>query len=164
MNGVMQPFSTSLPRLIKNLGGYGSFLRSLLLNRFEIFSSRNTKKAKSLGSSRQLSKAINLFFSQYSSVNNKIVEMERYFLIRLLLIKSSRGRSHALGKPARGQRTWSNAWTAYNYNRTTRSFVNHFQRIAKQEDRVEKKNYKLIQIKKQKKQISLVKKSNVVNI
>lgn len=52
---------------------------------------------------------INLILSQINSVNSNHSELVRYNIIRLYLIKSYRGRSHALGKPVRGQRTWSNA-------------------------------------------------------
>jgi len=44
-----------------------------------------------------------------SSLNYKISEVQYLNLVRLYLIKSYRGRAQALGKPSRGQRTWSNA-------------------------------------------------------
>ena len=46
-----------------------------------------------------------MYFSQLTSINNTIFELIKYNLIRLFLIKTFRGRSHALGKPVRGQRT-----------------------------------------------------------
>ena len=49
--------------------------------------------------------ALNIFLSQFSSVNNQLSEIQKYSLIRLLLIRATRGRAHALGKPSRGQRT-----------------------------------------------------------
>lgn len=48
---------------------------------------------------------LNVILSQINSVNNKHYELSRLNIIRLYLIKSYRGRSHALGKPVRGQRT-----------------------------------------------------------
>lgn len=59
--------------------------------------------------SRVLIAPLNIILSQVNSVNNKVDELKRLNIIRLFLIKSYRGRSHALGKPVRGQRTWSNA-------------------------------------------------------
>ena len=56
-----------------------------------------------------LNKPINIIYSQINSVNNQRQELYRLRLIHLYLIKSYRGRCHALGKPVRGQRTWSNA-------------------------------------------------------
>ena len=50
-------------------------------------------------------KIINMYLSQIISINNNIFELIKYNLIRLYLIKTFRGRCHALGKPVRGQRT-----------------------------------------------------------
>ena len=52
-----------------------------------------------------LNRPINIIYSQVNSVNNQSDELHRVNLIRLYLIKSYRGRCHALGKPVRGQRT-----------------------------------------------------------
>lgn len=46
-----------------------------------------------------------MYLSKTISINNAISELQRYNLIRLYLIKTFRGRCHALGKPSRGQRT-----------------------------------------------------------
>lgn len=48
---------------------------------------------------------LNIIFSQISSVNNQVPEVIRLSVIREYLIRSYRGRCHALGKPVRGQRT-----------------------------------------------------------
>jgi ribosomal protein S13 len=50
-------------------------------------------------------KIFNMYLSQLTSINNNIFELLKYNLIRLYLIKTFRGRCHALGKPVRGQRT-----------------------------------------------------------
>jgi ribosomal protein S13 len=49
--------------------------------------------------------SLNLTFSQVNSVNNSIEELKKFNILRLYLIKSHRGKCHALGKPVRGQRT-----------------------------------------------------------
>lgn len=48
---------------------------------------------------------LNIIFSQINTVNNQHSDLKRLILIRLYLIKSYRGRCHAIGKPVRGQRT-----------------------------------------------------------
>merc|ERR1712124_18999 len=52
---------------------------------------------------------LNHYYSQVASVNNTVLEVKRLSIIRLYLIRSYKGRCHAIGKPVRGQRTWSNA-------------------------------------------------------
>ena len=90
---------------------------------------------------------MNIIFSQISSVNNDPVRIQKLNAIRLYLIKSFRGRCHAIGKPVRGQRTWSNAWNSYNLNRIVRSFIAETKRLSKSSSNVEKINYKLIKKK-----------------
>ena len=48
---------------------------------------------------------LNIIFSQVNTVNNTLFDIQKLNIIRLYLIKSYRGRAHALGKPVRGQRT-----------------------------------------------------------
>lgn len=90
---------------------------------------------------------MNIIFSQINSVNNQLPELKRLNTLRLFLTRSYRGKCHALGKPVRGQRTWSNAWNSYNYNRTIRSFVGETKKILNKDKKVEKINYKLTQKK-----------------
>jgi ribosomal protein S13 len=52
---------------------------------------------------------LNHYYSQVNSVNSVIWDVQRLNIIRLYLIKSYRGKCHAIGKPVNGQRTWSNA-------------------------------------------------------
>ena len=54
---------------------------------------------------RVLLQPLNVIFSQINSVNNRRDELHRLNIIRLYLTRTQRGRSHALGKPVRGQRT-----------------------------------------------------------
>lgn len=90
---------------------------------------------------------LNHYYSEISSVNNIYVDLKRLNIIRLYLIKSYKGRCHAIGKPVRGQRTWSNAWSTYNNNYILRRFINEA-RIKTQKNKLpEKINYKLIKKK-----------------
>ena len=90
--------------------------------------------------------------------------MHRLNIIRLYLIKSYRGRCHALGKPTNGQRTWSNAWTAYNYNMTLRNFISYTKIQLRKSQKIEKVNYKVVKKKyvSKKKKNKLTKKKNIV--
>merc|ERR1712150_112286 len=72
---------------------------------------------------RGILRGLNILFSQLSTVNNQTTEVVRLTLIRLYLIKSRRGRFQAVGKPIRGQRTWSNAWTAYYKTSPLRTYI-----------------------------------------
>merc|ERR1712227_23132 len=47
---------------------------------------------------------LNIIFSQINSVNNQIPELKRLNVLRSYLIRSYKGKCHALGKPVRGQR------------------------------------------------------------
>jgi len=58
---------------------------------------------------KEVLRSLNRVLSQMSSVNYQVYDINRLNLIRLFLIKSFRGKAQAFGKPARGQRTWSNA-------------------------------------------------------
>ena len=80
-----------------------------LIERFEIQLSLYKKNKNFYNNNEGVKDSINIWFSQFSSVNGKVNEVKRLSLIRLYLIKTTRGRSHALGKPSRGQRSWSNA-------------------------------------------------------
>lgn len=86
-------------------------------------------------------------FSQINSVNNQLPELKRVNILRLYLTRSYRGKCHALGKPVRGQRTWSNSWNSYNYNRLVRSFIGETKKILKKDQKIEKINYKVTQKK-----------------
>ena len=88
-------------------------------------------------------KIINMYLSQLTSINNDIFELIKYNLIRIYLIKTFKGRCHALGKPTRGQRTWSNASTAYKCNRAVRFFIRQVKKNNVIEKKVESLNKKI---------------------
>lgn len=52
-----------------------------------------------------------------------------------------------LGKPVRGQRTWSNAWNSYNLNKSLRNFVSETRRTLSKTQKSEKINYKVVKKK-----------------
>lgn len=97
--------------------------------------------------SKFLIKPLNIFLSQINTVNNTYKDLIRLNIIRLFLIKSYKGYGHALGKPIHGQRTWSNAWTSYKYNKVLRFFLNEMLRKDKSVLSTKKKNYKILKKK-----------------
>jgi len=90
---------------------------------------------------------MNRIFSQMASINYQVNELTQLNIIRLFLIKSFRGKAQAFGKPSRGQRTWSNGWTAYNYNKGLRTFISTTQRQLNKDKKEEKINYKVLKKK-----------------
>lgn len=90
---------------------------------------------------------LNRYYSQVSSVNNTLFELKKLRIVRLYLIKSYRGRCHALGKPVNGQRTWSNAWSSYKSNLLLRKFISETKSNLDKNKSPEKINYKLIKKK-----------------
>ena len=101
-----------------------------------------------------------MYISQITNTNNDIYNLTKLNLIRLYLIKSFRGRAQMLGKPSRGQRTWSNAWTAYNYNKIIKNFVNDIIKTNKIVKKIIKINYKVVK-RKLKKRDPKIKMQNI---
>jgi hypothetical protein len=66
---------------------------------------------------------LNIILSQAHPVNYRLDDMHRLFILRQYLMRTYRGRCHALGKPVRGQRTWSNAWGSFFHNIFLRKFI-----------------------------------------
>lgn len=121
-NGNIKPFDTTIKNLFFDLPGLSDASKNIFIRRFEFFYFNNNNKSFIILPSNQ-KKIINIYFSQLNNINKEISELLRFNLIRLYLIKTRRGRSQALGKPSRGQRTWSNAWNAYRCNRILRAFI-----------------------------------------
>lgn len=147
MNGKLQAFHTNFNLMFSFPGGGSWPMKNLLISRFELYTLRRSPNQPLSAFGTHVTGSLNVLFSQITSVNDVIADLTRYNLLRLYLIKTTRGRSHALGKPSRGQRTWSNAWTAYNHNRVTRAFINAYQKMLNENVKEEKINYKLIKKK-----------------
>ena len=97
--------------------GFSQKLQQLLFLRLE---NRVDIKFKDMDTS----KTIVIYKILNSTVpDNKDLRRRSTFNIFMLdLINSYRGLRHAFGLPARGQRTWSNAWSSYRSNLTLRQF------------------------------------------
>lgn len=163
-SGRIAPFQTNFHNFCNEAGGLGVVTKTKLLKRFELNVLYNNTFSLFSEQEKDIQKLINILLSQITSVNNQVSEINKYNLIRLYLIKSYRGRSQALGKPSRGQRTWSNAWTAYNYNKTIRNFIHTIQKSISKDKKTEQINYKVIQkkIKKSSKPKTIKKKEQKI--
>ena len=168
--GKLFYFDQSFNELFEQTPGLGPKTKMLFKKRFELTYFLQRRKKENLMNYqthdfRSIDRPINIIYSQINSVNNQSPELYRLAIIRLYLIKSYKGRCHALGKPVRGQRTWSNAWNAYNVNKTLRSFISETRRLLRQSAREEKINFKVVKKKyasKQKKKTKTLKKKKLV--
>ena len=146
--GKLFYFNKTFSDVFENTPGLGIYFKDLMLDRFEL---KNHVSNRCMFISDIESKyhvniidSLNLTFSQISSVNNSVEELKKFNILRLYLIKSHRGKCHALGKPVRGQRTWSNAWNSYKVNKVLRSFINETKKKIMKNKKEEKINYKLL--------------------
>lgn len=144
--GKTQVFNVSFDEFFLDKPGLGNLSIHLFRKRFELnhffFKNKNF-----LSLTLDERKIINMYLSQVISINNPISELNRYNLIRLYLIKSYRGRCHALGKPVRGQRTWSNAWSANRCNTIIKQFISEVKKFNVIEKKVESLNKKILKKK-----------------
>jgi ribosomal protein S13 len=97
------------------LYGVGLKFKNLLTMRFEITTfSIFLSKIQYLDTYislffKNMIKSVNIIFSQVNNVNLLVKELKNINILRMYLIKSYRGYCHSIGKPVRGQRTWSNS-------------------------------------------------------
>jgi ribosomal protein S13 len=91
------------------VGGIGLTTRIKLLRRFELHRLYYDNSETFQDTDKETRRSMNRVFSQLSSINYQVSDLHKLNIIRLFLIKSFRGKAQAMGKPCRGQRTWSNA-------------------------------------------------------
>jgi len=163
-SGRIIPFQSNVHNFCKEVGGLGLITKIKILKRFELNLLYTNHFNTFLEYDKDTRKLINILLSQITSVNNQISEIQKSNLIRLYLTKTYRGRAQALGKPSRGQRTWSNAWTSYYYNKTLRMFINTIQKNLNKNKKDEQINYKVVQKKTRKSTKSQTSTKNIVKI
>lgn len=148
--GKVRSFNIDMKSFFNENYGLSDFSKKKFVRRFELnhFIFRKNESFMTLSLDRR--KIINMYLSQIISINNGISELVKYNLIRLYLIKTFKGRCHALGKPVRGQRTWSNASTSYRLNRVLRFFIYQVKKNNVVEKKKETKNLKMIKKKTKK--------------
>jgi len=79
-------------------------------------------KFKELSMSLNRLKIFNIEFLKVFPPLRKIKHLKNINIVRLFLIKSHRGKCLFLGKPSKGQRTWSNASTSKNSPKVLKIF------------------------------------------
>ena len=85
---------------------------------------------------------LNILLSKIVNINNSVKYWEYINQVRLYLIKSSRGRSLAIGKPSHGQRTWSNRKSARSVKTIFRKFILNLKTLRRQQFEIfSKKSY-----------------------
>ena len=146
-NTKLHSFDITFRSLFQDTGSFNWALRNLLIKRFELHILKKSTHYAISDFELPIAKVLNMLFSQITNINNIDSELHKHNFIRLYLIKSTRGRSHALGKPSRGQRTWSNAWNAYKLGNPTRAFISDYQKILQKEKKEEKKDYRRVKRK-----------------
>ena len=156
--GKVQTFNVTVKDFFINNHGLAYKSKKKFIQRFELNFFLYKKDQSLLTLPLDQRKIINMYLSQIISINSSIFDLIKYNLIRKYLIKTFQGRCHALGKPSRGQRTWSNASTSYRYNRLIRSFIRQVKKNNVTEKKVESLNMKLTKkkIKKNTPKIKMV--------
>lgn len=156
----------SIDDFFEECPGLNRKLKSLLYSRYELtrYYRRNRSKLISeveADNNIKMKHTLNILLSQVTTVNNPPIDLIKIRIIRLYLIKTYKGKCHALGKPVHGQRTWSNAWGSYKNNTILRDFISEVKKNIKPETKVEKIDYRNPKQKfvRKKKPIKLVKKA-----
>lgn len=107
--GQLFYFDQTPNELFSQTPGLGKTFYIKFTQRFESTLYRRRKKINVQDyqkiTNRKILIPLNVLYSQVNSVNNTVYDLTRLNIIRLYLIKSYRGRCHAIGKPVRGQRT-----------------------------------------------------------
>lgn len=149
-NGRVFAFNQTLTSLCLEAYGLNYPTMRQLLYRFELNNVLRKRSLHVTENSKTFLSTLNIIFSQISSINHSVRDMKRLTSIKLYLLKTSRGKAQALGKPSRGQRTWSNAWTAHFTNKTIRAFIGQMQRELNKDKKEEQLNFKILKKKTRK--------------
>lgn len=145
--GRMKSFNLTLDDFFLELNGLSTTSKFFFIKRFE-FGFYKYKENKNLSTlSAEKRKTINMYFSQLTYVGSDISDLTKYNLIRIYLIKTFKGKAQALGKPSKGQRTWSNAWTAYKMSSLLKIFIAEMRKTNFKKKIIESKNKKMIKKK-----------------
>ena len=146
-NGRVLSFNYTLTPFCEDVYGINYPTMQQLLYRFELNTVIRKRHSHVSDNNKSVLRTMNIIFSQISSINHSIRDIKRLTSIRLYLLKTTRGKAQALGKPSRGQRTWSNAWTAYFTNKAVRNFITQMQRELNKDKKEERINFKVLKKK-----------------
>ena len=148
--GKVKTFNINLKTFFDENIGLANKSKKQFIQRFELNYLIYKKNETFISLPLTQRKIINMYLSQIISINNNIFELIKYNLIRLYLIKTFKGRCHALGKPSKGQRTWSNSSTANKCNKVIRIFIKQIKKNNVIEKKIESLNMKIIKKKTRK--------------
>jgi ribosomal protein S13 len=99
----------TLPSLLLHMPGFAKKTHKLLVQRFELTLLVQTPleliPKYENNTSKVIIKPLNVILSQINTVNNQRKDLLRLIIMRMYLIRTYRGKCHAIGKPVRGQRT-----------------------------------------------------------
>lgn len=146
--GKVKNFNVTLCEFFFDKKGLATASKRNIIKRFELNYYLTVKTKLLTDLSLEKRKIMNMYLSQIISINNNIFELIKYNFIRLYLIKTYRGRCFILGKPSKGQRTWSNASTAFKCNRTIRLFIQQVKKNNFIEKKPKSLNLKVLKKKK----------------
>ena len=118
-----QSFSVCIQEFFDDKPGLGRTARRQFIQRFELNYFLFNRVVNFIKFPLEQRIVINMYLSRIISINHSVADLIRYELIRLYLIRTFRGRRHALGQPVRGQRARTNAATACRLNATIKSFI-----------------------------------------
>lgn len=155
--GDIVPFETPLARLFNEFGGISSYSFLNIIKKLEI-SAELKSNPLCVELVEEKTWTINVYLAQVASVNIPVFDLEHVTTVRYYLIKSYRGRCQARGKPANGQRTWSNAKTAATLSNPIRTYISKFKKTHIQPEIIKKINFKVTQRKAPKASSKLIKK------
>jgi ribosomal protein S13 len=145
---LIYPNNLNYSTVTKDLYGVNHKFKILLTKRLEFstflyFTSKTTYLRNYLiFYSKNVTKTINIIFSQINNVNSSLIELKKLNILRKYLVKSYKGYCHVIGKPVRGQRTWSNGWNSFKCNNFLRNFVNTVKTLKLKNTGVTSKNLK----------------------
>ena len=144
--GEVTPFEVRFNSLSKDLPGFAKYSMAIIARRLEL-STEPTSNPLCVELPDVELRTMNVLFSHAASVNVSLFEYEQKAAVRYYLIKTYRGRCQALGKPSRGQRTWSNASTAFKTGNHIKSYISHFKKTHIKVEVSKKINYRIVQRK-----------------
>lgn len=142
--------------------GFSFFFYKLYLKRFESLACTDVE-------SFSWSELDNLSFNIWlSTLFNQFLNLKAFIekTIYINYLKRLRkSKRQALGLPSRGQRSWSNAWTAYYNNNTIKFFLNKNKpaKVATEVFYKTDKRVKLIKKKNNTYRIKTIKKKKIIN-
>lgn len=142
--GEVTPFEVRLNKVSKDLPGFAEHSMAVIHRRLELSVERISNPLFSEFPDVEL-RTMNVLLSHVASVNISLLDYEQKATIRYYLIKTYRGRCQALGKPSRGQRTWSNASTAFRTGNHIKTYISHFKKTHIKVEVSKKINYRVVQ-------------------